>query len=237
MNEKALNPLIDGDILVYRCGFAAKEDEPLEYTLHTVKSVLEFIYDKFPERKWSKLYLTGKDNFRDTLATLQVYKGNRDPSHKPQYYQEIKDYLINVHGAETIIGQEADDAQGIEQWSHKDKSTVIVGIDKDLKMIPGYHYNWVKDILEYQNLRDANEFFFFQMLTGDRTDNIPGIKGVGDKTAAKLLAPAVKNITAMQKVVMDQYIKQYGEEVAPMAYREVANLLWIRREENQECPF
>ena len=237
MSEKALNPLIDGDILVYRCGFAAKEDEPLEYTLHTVKSVIEFILDKFPDRTYHKLYLTGKSNFRDKLATLQVYKGNRDPSHKPQYYTEIKDYLINVQKAEVVEGQEADDAQGIEQWKNKDKSTVIVGIDKDLKMIPGYHYNWVKDILEYVNLRDANEFFFFQMLTGDRTDNIPGIKGVGEKTAAKLLGPAAKDIGAMQKIVMDQYIKQYGQELGPMAYREVANLLWIRREENQECPF
>lgn len=236
MNIKALNTIIDGDILVYRNGFAAKEDEPLEYTLHTVKCTLEAIHDKFPEREWYKIYLSGKNNYREEIATMQVYKGNRDPSHKPQYYQEIKDYLVNVHGAEIVDGMEADDAQGIMQWKHKDKSTVIVGIDKDLKMIPGFHYNYVKDVLEYVNLKDANAFFFQQMLMGDRTDNIPGIKGLGEVRSAKLLEPCDKDVIKMREVVMQEYEKQYGED-AQRAYEEVSNLLWIRREPDQRCPF
>lgn len=221
---------------MYRCGFAAQENEPLEYTLHTVRNVLDNIRDKFPERKWEKIFLTGKGNFRDKVATLQVYKGNRDPSHKPQYYNEIKDYLINVHHAIVVEGQEADDAQGIEQWANKDKSTVIVGIDKDLKMIPGYHFNFVKNILEYVNLQDANAFFFHQMLTGDRTDNIPGIKGLGEVRAAKLLAPCNKDVDAMRQVVMKEYERQYGP-TAGLAYDEIASLLWIRRTPEQKCPF
>lgn len=225
--------------------------------MHTVKCVIEEIYNKFPDRAWSKLFLSGKNNFRDTLATIKVYKGNRDPSNKPQYYDEIKDYLINVHKAIVVDGQEADDAQGIEQWKHKDKSTVIVGIDKDLKMIPGWHYNWVKGELEYVRMEDANAFFFMQMLIGDATDNILGCaimkegvyktgkkagqayikrSGVGPEEAIELLAPCNKDVVLMAQVVQEQYRKYYGEQ-GFMAYRENANLLWIRREENQECPF
>lgn len=245
MNQAALNPLIDGDVIVYRVGFAcdaAKDDdgnpvvEPVEYALATVRRVIQNINDKFSEQKYHRIFLSGKDNFRDKLATIKVYKGNRDPSNKPRYYSEIKDYLINVHNSEVINGQEADDAQGIAQWENKDKSTVIVGIDKDLYMIPGWHYNWVKDEMKYINLFDANEFFFKQVLIGDSTDNIPGVKGVGPKTAEKLIAPCNKDVAKMQEVVRQEYKRVYGDR-AEQVYREVANLIWIRREEGQECPY
>lgn len=236
MKTSELTPLIDCDVITYRCGFAVKDDEPLEYALSTVKHSVLGILDKFPDRKDQRLFLTGKNNFRDKIATIQVYKGNRDPSHKPKFYQEIKDYLIDVHGAEVVNGIEADDAQGMEQWKHKDRSTVIVGIDKDMRMIPGWHYNYVKDILDYVTLQDGNAFFFHQMLVGDRTDNVPGIKGLGEVKAAKLLAPCQKDVIRMRDTVMEQYIKQYGSD-GERAYHEVANLLWIRREPDQQCPF
>lgn len=241
----ALNPLIDGDVIVYRVGFAvdaskhpdgSPKDEPLEYALATVRAVLHNIEDRFPDQQYRRLFLSGKGNFRDKLATFKVYKGNRDPSHRPRYYQDIKEYLISVHNSEVIDGQEADDAQGIAQWAAKDKSTVIVGIDKDLYMIPGWHYNWVKDDLKYINLPDANAFFFKQLLTGDTTDNIPGVPKIGPKTADKLIDPCERDIWKMQEVVKAEYKRHYGDE-AERAYKEMANLLWIRREEGQECPY
>lgn len=231
-----LNPAIDSDILVYRCGHAAKDDEPLEYVLATVKRAVEGILENFPGRKEQRLYLTGKGNFRDTLATIQTYKGNRSPDSKPKYYKEIRDYLVDVWNAEVIEGQEADDAMGIYQWSHKDKSTCIVSIDKDLRMIPGYHYNFVKGVIDYVDLPQANYNFFRQTLTGDRSDNIPGISGVGEKRSEKLLAPANNNVVDMKRICMEQYKKEFGE-YAESCWKEISNLLWIRREENQECPF
>ena len=236
MSNSNLNPLVDGDILVYRVGFAVKDDEPLEYALATMRSVLNTIYDRFPESQYHKLYLSGKGNYREQLATLAVYKGNRDPSHRPHYYEELKQYMIDHHDAIVVDGQEADDAIVQEQWKNKDKSTVIVSIDKDLRTCPGFHYNPVKLVLDYVSLANANYSFFEQMLTGDRTDNIPGIKGVGPKTAEKMLAPCQKEVVKMKQVVMDQYNKQYGSD-AWKYYKEISNLLWIRREEGVECPF
>lgn len=234
--QSNLIPLVDGDILCYRCGFACKDDEPLEYALATVRNAIRNIYDKFPDSPEQKLYLTGKGNFRDYVATMQEYKGNRDTAARPKFYREIREYMMAYHSAILVEGQEADDAMGIEQWKHKDKSTVIVSIDKDLRMIPGYHYNFVKDNLDYVTLADANYAFFKQMLVGDRSDNIPGINKIGDKTSDKLLAPANKLVADMQTIVKREYERQYGEH-AEEAYKEVATLLWIRREENQPCPF
>jgi hypothetical protein len=227
--------LWDADYLIYRVGFAVNDTEPVEYALATVKSSINGVLDRVANTG-HQLYLTGKGNFRDTLGTIQVYKGNRDPADRPYYYQEIKDYLINHQGAIVVTGQEADDEVGIRQWEKKDRSTCIVGQDKDLKMIPGWHYNPVKDESCYITLPEANTFFFFQMLTGDRTDNIPGIKGIGDVRAAKLLGPVKGDIIKMKDVVFQKYREQYGE-AAESAYAEVSNLLWIRREEDQVCPF
>lgn len=230
--NKDLNPLIDLDYLVYRVGFAVKDDEPLEYALSTVKASLNTIWDTFLGSEKRRLFLTGKGNFRDKVATVQVYKGNRDPSHKPKYYSEIREYLINVHGAEVVEGMEAEDACGIEQYAHKDQSTVIVGVDKDLLGIPGWHYNPVKDKLFYQTLADANEHFWKQVITGDRVDNIRGIDGLGDVKAMRLLAPCNKEWQRMHDVTLAEYKKQHGDD-AERVMDETCKLIWILRKDNE----
>jgi DNA polymerase-1 len=213
-------------------GFAVKDDEPLEYALATVKAVINDIKAKFPDAQYHRFFLSGKGNFRDKVATLQIYKGNRDPSHKPKYYSEIKEYMVEHHGAEYVEGMEAEDACGIEQYANKDKSTVIVGVDKDLKTIPGWHYNPVKDILEYITLEEANEYFWKQVLTGDRTDNIRGIDGLGPKTADKLIDPCNKDWNKMREVVLEQYKKQHGPD-AEAIMDETAKLVWILRKREE----
>lgn len=235
-NLRKLCPLIDGDLYVYRIGFAVKDDEPVEYALSTVKHAINSVLERFDQAPWHRIFLSGKGNFREEIAKTMVYKGNRDPSMRPFYYQEIKDYLIHVHGAEVVDGIEADDAVATLQWQHKDKSTVIVRQDKDLNMIPGWHFNPVKEEMRYITLPEANEWFFIQMLWGDRTDNIPGIDGLGEVKSRKLLAPCNREVLKMQEVVKQQYAKAFGND-ASRRYKEIANLLWMRREEGQECPY
>lgn len=229
-----LTPLIDADYIVYRVGFAVKDDEPIEYALSTVKNNLEHVWDKFPEAAAHRIFLSGKGNFRDDIATIQTYKGNRDPSHKPKYYSEIKEYMINHHGAETVNGMEAEDAAGIIQYAHKDKSTVIVGVDKDLLTVPGWHYNPVKEELRYVTLAEANTYFWKQVLTGDRVDNILGIPGLGPKTADKLIAPVEGDWYRMEEVVHDAYVKHYGSvNEGGAAMVETAKLIWILRKKGE----
>jgi hypothetical protein len=254
-----LTPLIDADILVYRCGFAAdsqvkrdileasggmpdedlkeilNETDYVNFALGNVKTVMQDFLDRFGVKDDSyKAYLTGSGNFRDQLATILPYKGNRDELHKPKYYSEIKQYLVDVWGSTVISGREADDALGCEQWANKSRGTCIVTIDKDLDQIPGYHYSWVKQEFYDQPLEDANKFIFYQMLTGDRVDNIPGIKGVGSKTAEKLLGGLA--LEDARELVRARYRTQYANEWE-RAYYEVGNLLWIQRIEGKECPY
>lgn len=228
-----LTPLVDADILVYRLGFAAAQDEPIEHTLHTVKLYLHNITEPFRQSR-AELYLTGKENFRNKVATIRPYKGNRADKPKPQYYELIREYLIGVHGAFVVDFQEADDALGIRQMELRGTS-VIVSIDKDLDMIPGWHYRFTDQELYYVDKLSADRNFFKQVLTGDITDNIPGIMGMGPKTAEKILAQA-DDPHGWLDLVVEEYKKGYKDKWES-ALNEMMQLLWIRRKQEELCPW
>ena len=230
---------IDGDIIVYRVGFASdKNDDTLEGTLSGVKNALQDIINSCGEK--STIYLTGKGNFRYDLDPN--YKGNRKDAGKPRYYQEIRDYMIDELGAVMIEGQEADDALaiGAVQEGHG-----IATLDKDLDGCPGWHYNWVKDDMYYVSEVEADRFFYTQMLTGDATDNIPGLfKMVGKKAMAKIKAPLQELETPieMYAYVRSVYCAGYAEvgmsldsmdEVVDAWLLRIGGCLWMRREEGQ----
>lgn len=260
MNEyKHLKPLVDGDILQYRCGFAAdsqvkkdfKDNNPgasteeldnymanydyVSFALGNVKSTMKEVIERF-DGDSMRVFITGSGNFREQLATILPYKGNRDPTHKPKYYRDIKQYLIDVWKAEVIHGREADDALGCTQWAAKERDTVICTIDKDLDMIPGHHYNFVKNEYYYVQKPWADCFLFWQMLVGDRTDNIPGINKIGKVRADALYEESGGDVLKFREIVRQKYREQYGADWE-RAYREVGGLLWIQREEGEECPF
>lgn len=232
--KSKLVPIIDVDSVVYRCGFASDSskdehgnpiDEPLENCLHSVKLNLQSILDVFEPTDKAKVFLQGSGNYRDRIATIQPYKGNRDPSKRPRYFDEIRTYLLDYWGAELVNKMETDDACGITQWKHRDKSTCIVTIDKDLDMIPGWHYNYVKKEMYWVDLATANKKFWTQVLTGDTTDNIRGIPKVGIKTAEKLLSN-VESWVDMHGVVREAYARAGITD----EFHENATLLWIQRE-------
>ena len=123
-----------------------------------------------------------------------------------------------------IEGREADDALGCAQT----KETCIVSIDKDLDMIPGAHYNFVKDQFYEVNEEQAWHSFYKQLLTGDRTDNIPGITGIGPKKAEKLL-DGHKGQMDLHRRVEQAYKEHYAKDALSLM-NERGSLLWIQRE-------
>ena len=238
MKHTNLIPIVDADFIVYRVGFAVKDDEPIENALSTTRTIIHNIWDRFPDSpEEGKLYISGKDNFRDLMVAHEatfakapkLYKGNRDPSMRPHYYDEIREYMIHVHGAITVNGMEAEDAAGIEHYAHKDRSTVLVHQDKDLDCLPGWHWNPIKgDDVRYITMKEANVNFWKQVLTGDKVDNIRGIDGLGPKTADKLIDPCDNDWLKMRAVALEQYKKQYGD-TAEAILDETCRLVWILR--------
>lgn len=230
MNHTNLIPIVDFDYAIYRVGFAVKEDEPVENALSTLRSMVHQIQDRFPDSpEPMRLYISGKGNFRDKIATHRIYKGNRDPSMRPHYYDELREYAIHIHGAITVDGMEAEDAAGIEHYAHKDRNTVLVHQDKDLNCLPGWHWNPVKmGDLYYQTVKAADIHFWKQVLTGDKVDNIRGIDGLGPKTADKLIDPCGGDWIKMRAIALEQYKKQHGLE-AESILDETCKLVFILR--------
>lgn len=226
----------EGDIIL------VVEPEELSHCLHSVKKMIENIIKKTGADDY-EIYLTGEGNYREKLATIAPYKGNRDPDHKPYWYTEIKEYLVNTWEAKIIHGKEADDAMGFEQYKYIETigelsdATIICSIDKDLDMIPGRHYNWRKDKKYLITREEATRFFYKQLLTGDKTDNIMGVPGIGDVRAEKIIG-SVTNEEELFFRVFREYEKKYKKD-APKFMTENANLLWIQRVEDElwEPPF
>lgn len=228
--------LIDGDVLKYSCGFASDaqakkagaEYEELRFCLHGVNKLINNI-----------MQVTGADEYLPLVShpinrrkeQWSEYKANRDPLHKPYWFDKIHEFLFDRHGAlYSAEGDEADDAMGIYQCSHED--TIICSIDKDLDCIPGWHYNFSKTRKEagvyFVEEVDANRFFYKQILTGDSADNIPGLfKTHKIKATKKWLKPIddLTNPSDMYQYVVECY--KGNEEWV----KWLGNLLWIKREE------
>lgn len=210
-----------------------------------------------------KLYLTDSStNFRMKEATIRPYKGQRTTD-KPYHWNTIRQYLIDEFDAEVQYGIEADDRLGIEQmkdraeaastyssyieddpveeallesldscdWLH---NTVICSRDKDLNMIPGWHYVWPagkqKEQLWFQDELSAIRSFYRQLLTGDPTDNILGLYGVGNSSQLVKRLEDFNQEQLMFNHVYKAYQDRFGSYV-PMFMWENAKLLWIKREE------
>lgn len=177
--------LIDADILNYRIGFATN-NEPEEVAIRTMATFLEdLLIIDLPQVQTWELHLTGKTNFRNDVAVTVPYKGNRK-SEKPVHYHLLREYLQLSWGATVSQNMEADDMLAIRA-TELGESSVIVSLDKDLDQVAGWHYNFVKRTMYHVTPEQGLLRFYMQMLTGDRVDNIAGVRGIGDKKAEKLL--------------------------------------------------
>lgn len=194
------------------------------------------------------LYLTdSKSNFRNEVATILPYKGHR-PSDKPPHWEEIRQHLIDNYDAEVCYGIEADDACGIEQYSTAVANgiggetdcwtTIICSRDKDLHMIPGWHYSWEcgkqKERKWFVNETDAIRFFYKQLLTGDATDNILGLYRVGEKASCVKALDDMTDEYDMWKHVESEYYSRFGG-YSYQFMLENARLLWILRDQPEDA--
>lgn len=212
--------LIDGDILVYRVGFASN-DVPWEFCRSRLDNTISDILLNIDDVKTYKGWLTdGANNYRHQYAKTHPYKGTR-PNRKPVHYDNIRNYLVNEKDFRIETEQEADDAIGIEAMTLIDEC-VIVTIDKDLDNIPGIHYNFVKHKEYYVTEDEANRNFYRQLLVGDRIDNVVGVYGIGPVKAERILGDA-RSSRELYERVLEAYEGDAGR------IEENGVLLWIRR--------
>jgi len=221
--------LIDGDIIAYRAAFSTEQmgsqdtkdkvDDLIEYILeHTALLPYEIDIDYI-------VYLTGKENFRYSIAKSYPYKGNRKSVQKPRHLQTARDHMESKYKAIISKGEEADDLIAKEA-ARLDYKACVASIDKDMLQIPCWHFNIVRgDYLQVEPFGGI-KFFYTQILTGDTADNIVGLFRVGPVKAKKILDDA-----ETEEDLWDCVVKAYdGNEDRVI---ENARLLWLRREEEE----
>lgn len=129
----------------------------------------------------------------------QTYKANRT---RNKWVIVLKEYIIANENCNYSLEWESDDLIA-DRAKELKYDCVIATTDKDLNQIQGWKFDLYKqktgevsergiEIKEYRGLRyvdklEAKKFIWLQMLTGDTSDNITGIKGVGPVKANKML--------------------------------------------------
>ena len=221
--------LIDGDIIAYRAAFATQGMFPDE-AVFKVDTIIGSILDEtvdlpFATESDFEVFLTGSGNFRYDIAKSHEYKGNRKSVEKPANLPTARQRLRDRYKAVVSEGEEADDLIS-KRATELNYNCVVASIDKDMLQLPCWHFNfgrgeW-KKVSEFGGLK----FFYSQILTGDRADNIIGLHKVGPVRAEKLLSDC-----ETEEDLWEAVLKAYDGDLERVV--ENARLLWLRRFEGQ----
>jgi len=222
-----MKSLIDGDICAYRTAAASEETDETICLLRLDRMIREILHVTGSDTY--EIFLSGEDNFRYKI--FPEYKANRKDTVKPKWLQACREYLATEWKARFAHGCEADDLMGIEQLRYGPaqmsayQPTIICSIDKDLLMIPGQHYNFVKNEWYEVTYFEGLKRFYEQLLKGDRSDGIPGVAGIGEKKAARMLEGC-----ETEQEMFDICRQAYQDDDLMIMY---GKCLWIQRKEGE----
>lgn len=161
-----------------------------------------------------------------------IYKANRKGNRLTKWVKLVRREVLAMNFAAVNPQWEADDLIKDRAVEIGDDGYIICSIDKDLHQIHGIHFDYYRPTakdengkplldhngdkvknpcrgLSYITETEASRFFWKQMLTGDATDNIKGLKGVGPKRAEKFIIEAENSLEDM---VRGKYIDHFGED-------------------------
>lgn len=200
--------LIDGNSLSFRAFFALPllTNKAGVYTnaIYGFTMILDKIIKEEQPTHFMVAFDAGKTTFRNNMYS--EYKGGREKtpdelrSQLPYIRQLVESYHIKHYELENY---EADDIIGTlsKQADNQNLKTIIITGDRDLTQLASenvtiyYTKKGVTDIDHYTPEFIAekydgivpNQIIDMKGLMGDKSDNIPGVPGIGEKTAIKLL--------------------------------------------------
>lgn len=195
---------IDGNNLVHRVywvanNMASKSENMHVYMfLNSVKSYVEMCKPDKVFCVWDEK-LDYKPNKRKEL--LEDYKGNRDKEYGKEVHtkNEIIKEMLQTMGIPSVFPQsyEADDVIKIinDEYNNVERHTIVT-VDRDLCQLISNNvviYDPIRKIeINEDNFEEIlkyskKDFVKVKALTGDKSDNIPGIKGFGKVKIGKFL--------------------------------------------------
>lgn len=184
--------VLDGDILCYRAAYWADQEGTED-----LGSRLEFDLQQWTPPNVDTIAVafscSRKDNFRSKIYPLYKEHRTQEP---PRNLKYTKDLLSDMTFCYMYDDVEADDLLG-----RKAEEAVMVTIDKDLLQISGWHYHPLRETLQWVSPIKASFNFHRQWLTGDSTDNLPGVPGLGDIRAENTVLYKTDPINYTQAVL------------------------------------
>ncbi|HVA54520.1 MAG TPA: DNA polymerase I [Gammaproteobacteria bacterium] len=196
--------LVDGSSYLYRAFYALP---PLSNSrgqptgaIRGVAAMLKKLLSEYSPEYIAVVFDAHGKTFRDEL--FKEYKANRPPMPDDMSLQiEPLHALVKALGFPVlqISGVEADDVIGTlaKQAADAGQAVLISTGDKDMGQLVNEHVTLVNTMTDTLLNRDGVQQKFgvwpeqmidYLALVGDSSDNIPGVSGIGPKTAAPLLA-------------------------------------------------
>ncbi|MBS1486135.1 MAG: DNA polymerase I [Bacteroidetes bacterium] len=239
MTEKKLF-LLDAYALIYRAHFAFTKNPRINSKGHNTSvpfgftnTLLEVIQKQKPTHI-AVAFDTAAKTFRDEM--FKEYKATRQETPEdirhgvPTVKEIIRGFNIPIL---EMDGYEADDIIGTlaTQAAAKGFQVFMMTPDKDFGQLvkenvflykPAYMGNAVdvlgpKEVCEKWDIENVSQVIDILGLQGDTSDNIPGIPGIGPKTAAELLKKyhTVEEVVAHAhelKGKQKERVEQFGEQ-------------------------
>ena len=239
--------LVDGSLYVFRA-WHSMPDEFHDIDGHPVNAVhgytrflCELLEKTRPERVAVAFDASLTSSFRN--AIYPAYKANRDlppPDLERQFVlcREVTSAL----GVAVMIDHsfEADDLIGSAMWHLRGHGipSVIVSADKDFGQLLGEHdrqwdfarnLRWGPEGVHEKLGVHPHQVADYLALCGDAVDNIPGVPGVGAKTAAALLTHFGSLETLLERVDEVPFLRLRGAAACATRLREHGEMARLYR--------
>tara|TARA_R110000868_G_scaffold103681_11_gene285372 strand:+ start:2222 stop:3118 length:897 start_codon:yes stop_codon:yes gene_type:complete len=195
--------VLDGNNLVHRAFWVSKNQPSFNEHFHVylfLNSVRTYVKLYEPDVVYCAWDEKANYQLNKRKELLEDYKGNRDKEknkdvHTHNYIiKELLEYL-NIRNV-CPYAYEADDVMAIFADQYKEDEKVIITVDKDLCQLIDSK-TVVYDPIRKIEFNDKNfeetlkckkeEFVIIKALAGDKSDNIPGLKGFGKVKIQKYL--------------------------------------------------
>ena len=201
--------LIDAYALIFRGYYAFIKNPRINSKGLDTSAILGFTNSLFDVIKREKPEFLAvcfdKGGSKDRIKIYEKYKANRDETPEAiKVAVPIIENILDSLGISILVknGYEADDIIGTisKKASLENYITYMVTPDKDFAQLVndsvfiyrpvfggGYETWGVKEVLEKFEISKPSQVIDFLAMKGDSIDNIPGLPGVGDKTAKKFI--------------------------------------------------
>ena len=197
--------ILDGHYQIYRAYYApfapltSPKGEPTKGIHVFCATLFNLIRSRRPDYLAMVMDVSDETVFRRDLDP--EYKAHREPP--PEDFAQQRDRILSIVQAMDVPilrvpKFEADDLMAtiVKRLADRDINVFMVSTDKDLEQLitdKAFLYDAAKDVVLDRSAMEEKKGYppelavDIQTLTGDSTDNVKGVPGIGPKTAVKLI--------------------------------------------------